>query len=54
MAFRFKNFISDRSGATAIEYALIASFIGLAIIVGARSIGTTLSATFPKVSGNLA
>jgi pilus assembly protein Flp/PilA len=48
-----KAFLSDRSGATAIEYALIASFIALAIIVGVRSVGTTLSTIFPKVSGNL-
>jgi len=33
----FKRFVKDESGATAIEYGLIASLIGVAIIVGARS-----------------
>jgi pilus assembly protein Flp/PilA len=46
-------FFRDRSGATAIEYSLIAAFIGLAIIAGSRSIGESLSGIFPKVSGNL-
>jgi pilus assembly protein Flp/PilA len=50
----FKNFIRDESGATAIEYGLIASLIGVAIIAGVRALGTQLSGTFAKVSGNLA
>ena len=35
----FKKFISDSSGATAIEYALIATLISVAIIGGATSMG---------------
>jgi pilus assembly protein Flp/PilA len=50
----FKTFIRDESGATAIEYGLIASLIGVAIIAGVRALGTGLSATFASVSGNLA
>jgi pilus assembly protein Flp/PilA len=47
------EFLSDESGATALEYALIASFVFLAIIAGVRSVGTSLSTIFPKVTGNL-
>ncbi len=50
----FKNFVRDESGATAIEYGLIASLIGVAIIAGVKALGTNLSGTFAKVSGNLA
>jgi pilus assembly protein Flp/PilA len=49
----FKSFIRDESGATAIEYGLIASLIGVAIIAGVRALGTQLSSTFDKVAGNL-
>jgi pilus assembly protein Flp/PilA len=53
MTHLVKKFVRDESGATAIEYGLIASLIGIAIIAGARSLGTQLSSTFAKVSGNL-
>ena len=46
-------FFCDDRGATAIEYSLIAAFVGLVIIVGVRSVGTTLSGIFPNVTGNL-
>jgi pilus assembly protein Flp/PilA len=49
----FKTFIRDESGATAIEYGLIAALIGVAIIAGVKALGTNLSGTFAKVSGNL-
>jgi pilus assembly protein Flp/PilA len=49
----FKTFIRDESGATAIEYGLIAALVGVAIIAGVKALGTTLSGTFAKVSGNL-
>jgi pilus assembly protein Flp/PilA len=52
--FSLKRFICDESGATAIEYGLIASMVGIAIIAGVKALGTTLSGTFSKVSGNLA
>jgi pilus assembly protein Flp/PilA len=54
MLTRIKAFIENDSGATAIEYGLIASLIGVAIIAGVKSLGTKMSATFSKVSGNLA
>lgn len=44
---RFKN---DESGATAIEYGLIAALIGVVIIGGARMVGTSLDTTFRAVA----
>lgn len=49
----FARFVKDESGATAIEYGLIASLIGVAIITASRSLGTKLSATFSGVATNL-
>ena len=40
------DFLSNESGATAIEYGLIASLIGVAIIVAVTSVGTALKADF--------
>ena len=48
-----RRFIADQSGAAAIEYALIASFIALAIITGARRIGTNLTVKFNAIANNL-
>jgi pilus assembly protein Flp/PilA len=48
-----KDFRADASGATAIEYALIASLISMVIIAGATSVGTQLSGFFTSVSSNL-
>ncbi len=47
------KFLSDRGAATAIEYAMIAGLISLLIIVGARTIGTEISAKFVPVSNSL-
>ncbi len=49
----FSRFVKDESGATAIEYGLIAALVGVAIIAGVRALGTGLSGTFAKVTGNL-
>jgi pilus assembly protein Flp/PilA len=49
----FKNFLSDESGATAIEYGLIAAGISIAIITVVNSIGTTLNGTFSSISTSL-
>ena len=54
MKLSLQKFIKNENGATAIEYGLIASLIGIAIIAGVRALGTSLSGTFAKVSGNLA
>jgi pilus assembly protein Flp/PilA len=52
-----KNFISrfanDESGATAIEYGLIAALISVFAIAAMKTIGTNLSSTFNKVASNL-
>jgi len=44
------RFLSDETGATAIEYALIASLIAIAIIAGARSSGTNINSKFNAVA----
>ena len=49
----FKRFIKDESGATAIEYGLIAALIAIGIIGAATTLGSELSNTFGKVSGEL-
>ena len=48
-----KSFARDESGATAIEYALIAGLIFLVIIPGVTAVGTKLTNTFTEVSSNL-
>lgn len=50
----FKNYIADESGATAIEYGLIAALIGIAIIGGAQLVGTGLNTKFGEVSTEIA
>lgn len=52
MTSKIKAFIKNESGATAIEYALIAVMISTAVISGATSVGTTLSNTFVSISEN--
>jgi pilus assembly protein Flp/PilA len=44
------RFLQDRSGATAIEYGLIAAGIAVAIILTVQGLGTSLNATFGSVS----
>lgn len=51
---KFMQFVRDDSGATAIEYGLIAALIAVAIIVAVRTVGTELDATFTSVSDSLA
>ena len=53
MYAHFKHFIADNNGATAIEYALVAALISLAVIAGATSVGTSLSGTFSGVATSL-
>ncbi len=49
-----RAFVSNKSGATAIEYALIAIGVALAIIVSVGLIGTSVDATFRNVAGGIA
>ena len=48
-----RHFLKNESGATAIEYGLIAALISIVIIVGVRSIGTKLSNTFNTIQNAL-
>ena len=43
---RFSRFLDDESGATAIEYCLIATGISIVIIAAVNGIGTALSTKF--------
>ena len=47
------RFLKDESGATAIEYGLIATLISVAIIVGAGALGTKLNSVFNGLSTKL-
>ena len=49
MSQLFSRFIKNESGATAIEYGLIAALIGTAIIVAVTAVGTQLSTTFTSI-----
>jgi pilus assembly protein Flp/PilA len=49
-----KNFLRDESGATAIEYGLIAAGISVAIILVVNSLGTQLKTTFTTIKTELA
>jgi pilus assembly protein Flp/PilA len=53
MSKLFARFVKDESGATAIEYGLIAALIALAIIIGAGNLGTTLNEKFQGVADEL-
>jgi pilus assembly protein Flp/PilA len=48
-----KKFFTNESGATAIEYALIASLVAVAIIVALGATSTKIQNTFNEVAGNL-
>jgi pilus assembly protein Flp/PilA len=47
------RFVKDESGATAIEYGLIAAGISVVIIAAVNGIGTKLNATFGSISTQL-
>ena len=49
----FARFLKDESGATAIEYGLIAAGISVAIVTVVGSVGTDLNTTFTTVQGGL-
>lgn len=48
-----KGFFANESGATAIEYGLIAALIAVVIIGAVTAVGTSLSTTFTTISGSL-
>jgi len=49
----FARFMKDESGATAIEYGLIAALIAVAVIATITTLGTNLNTTFNTVATNL-
>ena len=49
----FYDFIADESGATAIEYGLIAAGISLAIIAVVNGLGTKLNTKFTSINNSL-
>ena len=49
----FARFLQDESGATAIEYGLIAAGISVAIIAVVQGLGSKLTSTFTSVQGAL-
>ena len=50
---RIQDFLSDESGVTAIEYALIASLIAVFIIVAVQLVGTNLNTVFNEIGAKL-
>jgi pilus assembly protein Flp/PilA len=48
-----RRFACDEEGAAAVEYALIAGLIAVAIIVGAGTLGTSLNANFEEIGNYL-
>jgi pilus assembly protein Flp/PilA len=53
MIAKCREFLADQSGATAIEYCLIASGIALANILTVQGIGPKLNTTFSSISSQL-
>ncbi|GLQ24943.1 hypothetical protein GCM10007853_28170 [Algimonas ampicilliniresistens] len=49
----FKQFLEDESGATAIEYGLIAALIAVAMIAGATSLGGSISDKMDDVGATM-
>ena len=50
----FKQLINDESGATAIEYGLIAALVSVVIITALSTLGTNLTAMFTEVATAIA
>ncbi len=53
MTTLLKRFVKDESGATAIEYGLIAAGISVAIIAAVQSLGGRIGTTFNNVASTL-
>ena len=49
----FSRFLADQSGATAIEYCLIAAGLSIVIITAVNGVGTKLSTNFGTISTSL-
>ena len=53
MSKLLKKLMANESGATAIEYALIAGLIAIVAVVAMRSVGTNVTSTFTNVANNI-
>jgi pilus assembly protein Flp/PilA len=50
----FSRLLRDESGATAIEYGLIAALVAVAAIVGMRALGSSLNTLFGNIASTVA
>ncbi len=48
-----KNFVTDESGQDLIEYALIASLVGLVAVTALGTLATAISTSFNNVAGKI-
>jgi pilus assembly protein Flp/PilA len=53
MTHLLSRFVRDESGATAIEYGLIAALIAVVVIGAVTAVGTGLSGTFSTIAGKV-
>ena len=53
MRTSFARFVNDESGATAIEYGLIAAGIAVALLTAVQALGSSLSGLFTSISGTV-
>jgi pilus assembly protein Flp/PilA len=53
MFTNLRDLVKDESGATAIEYGLIAAMIAVAAIAAFNAVGSSLTATFNNVSSKM-
>lgn len=53
MTFKVIRFLKDDTGAVAIEYAMIAIFIAIAMLAALPSIGTSLASVFQKAADGI-
>jgi pilus assembly protein Flp/PilA len=53
LAKLLKKFVADESGATAIEYGLIAALIALALVAALTTLGPKIGNTFNNVGNNM-
>jgi pilus assembly protein Flp/PilA len=53
MQYLVSRFLKDQSGATAIEYGLIAALVAVVLVTALTAMGTKLSGTFTTVSSKL-
>ncbi len=50
---RFKSFLAAETGATAIEYALIASFMGIALVAAMPLLATAITGKFSSIASSI-